>query len=146
MTNLTTTWLITEIQTVTIDKLKAQTLLNELEIELQQSDLVARINKGKEYLKELTEKETEIKNQWIEILQKSNIDKFEANWIEVRLKTSPWRVVITEEDLVPDEYKKEVVKTTISIDKKALWKAMKEWEIFDGVILEKDVSLEISYK
>ena len=146
MQELTTNWLITEIQTVTIDKLKAQTLLNELEIELNESELVTMINKQKTLIKELNTQETEIKNKGIEILQKAGIDKFESNWIEVRIKTSPWKLVITEESLIPTEYIKEVVKTTKSVDKKLIKENMKEWEIIDWCHLEQDVTLEIKHK
>lgn len=145
-TQLTTNWLIEAIQSVTLDKLKAQTLLQELEKELRESDLMQRINKWKEYLKELEEKETETRNKWIKVLELAWIDKFESNWIEVRIKTSPWKVVIEEESLIPDEFKKTTTKTTTTIDKKALWTAIKEWEIIDGAILQKDVSLEIKHK
>ena len=144
---LTTTWLIDIIQSITIDKLKAQTLIQELEKELQQSDLMKRINKWKEYIKELEEKEIEIRNNGIKMLQDSWIDKFESNWVEVRLKTSPWKVIIEEESLIPDEFKKTTTttKTIRTVDKKSLLQAIKEWEIIDWVKLEKEVTLKIKY-
>ena len=143
---LTTTGLISEIQNITLEKLKAQTLLQNLELELQESDLQQRINKGKEIIKELWNKETEIRNQWIEILKESWIEKFESNWVEVRIKTSPWKLVITEEELIPEEYKKTTTKTTTTVDKKLIKENMKEWEIIDWCILEQDVKLEVKHK
>jgi len=142
----TTTWLISNIQDITLKKLEAQTLLQKLEQELRESELQQRINKWKELLKELEQEEVEIKNQWIKILQNSWVDKFEANWVEVRLKTSAWKLVVTEQDLIPEEYIKTTTKTTTSVDKTALKKAMKEWEIFDWCKIEQTLTLEIKHK
>jgi len=144
MTQITTTsWLIWTLAGIQSKKLNYNTLIAKLELELQESELVQRINKGKQMLLELNIEEEKVRQNWIEILQNSNIDKFEANGVKVRLKTSAWRLKIENEEEIPDEYKKE--KTTVAIDKKAIKDDMKEWVIIDWVSIEQTVSLEIKY-
>lgn len=146
MSELTTTnGLISNLSDIQTRKLKYQALIAELEQELNESDLVKRINKWKEMLKELNLEEIEAKNKWIQILQQANIDKFEANWVQVKLKESLWRLVIEDEDKIVDDYKTEEVKTTIKIDKNAIKKDMKEWVIIEWVRLDKDITLDIKY-
>jgi len=143
MNNISTTpWLISELSRIKSKTLEYKALVSKLELELSESELMKRINKWKDLLKELAEQEITLKNQWIEILQKSWIDKFEANWIKVRLKNSIWRLVI-EDDSKLDDYKKE--KVTITIDKKAIKEDLKEWLIIEWVKIEQDVTLEIKY-
>jgi len=139
----TTSWLIWTLSWLQSKKLEYQALVAKLEAELEQSELVQRINKGKELLRELNLQEIEIKNQWLEILEKAGLDKFEANWIEVRRKESIWRLVIHNEDELSD-YKKE--KITYTIDKKQIKEDLKEWVIIEWVSIEKNITLEIKYK
>ena len=147
MTTITTTpALIAELSDITSKKLDYNNQITELQKELAQSELVSRINKWQAMITELNAREMKIKNNWIKILQKAWIDKFEANWVEVRIKTTAWSLIIDEEDLIPDEYKTEKVKTTISIDKKLIKENIKEWEIIDWVHIEQKVSLEVKYK
>ena len=147
MSDITTTnGLVTELNKITVTKLQYQCNLNELELELAESDLLARINKGKALIAELNKQETELKNKWIEILQTAWIDKFESNWTEVRIKTTAWSLKIDDEEKLDDCYKKTVTKTTTSIDKNEIKKDMKEWVIIEWVTLEKKVTLEIKQK
>jgi hypothetical protein len=139
----TTSWLIWELSNLESKKLSYRVQLQELEQELEQSELIQRINKWKHLLKQLEEKEIELKNNWIKILQDSWIDKFEANWVCVKLKTSLWRLIIEDEDIVPDEYKK--VKTSYTIDKKELKKDIQEWVIIEWVSIEKTIDLDIKF-
>jgi len=145
MTNISTTpWLIAELSRIKSKTLEYKALVAKLELELQESELVKRINKWKDLLKELNCEEISFKNKWIEILQASWIDKFESNWIQVKLKQSVWRLVIDDETQIPEEYKKE--KITIQIDKLTLKKDIHEWVIIDGVKIEQTLSLDIKYK
>jgi len=139
----TTSWLIWELSNLESKKLSYRVQLQELEQELEQSELMQRINKWKALLKELEEKEIELRKNWIKILQDSWIDKFEANWVCVKLKTSPWRLIIEDEDIIPDEYKK--VKTSYTIDKKELKKDIQEWVIIEWVSREKTIDLDIKF-
>ena len=147
MSEITTTnGLVNELNSITVKKLQYQVNLNELELELAESELLARINKGKALITELNKQETELKNKWIEILQTAWINKFESNWTEVRIKTTAGSLKIDDEDKLDDCYKKTVTKTTTSIDKNEIKKDMKEWVIIEWVTLEKKVTLEIKQK
>jgi len=140
----TTPWLIAELARIKSKTLEYQALVSKLEIELKSSELMQRISKWKELLKELNCEEISMKNKWIEILQKAWIDKFESNWVQVKLKQSIWRLVVEDEEKIPEEYKKE--KITIQVDKKAIKDDIKEWLIIDGVTIEQTLSLDIKYK
>jgi len=164
MTIITTTpWLIQELWSIQSQKLTYKALIAKLEIELQESDLMQRINKWKEMLKEVEEKEVEVKNTWIEILKKAWIDSFESNWVKVKIKTLPWKLIIENEKEVIEDYKKwkeesidwdkedifnyikETTKTTTSFDKKEMKTDMKEWWIIERSHLEQEVKLEIKF-
>jgi len=146
MTTITTTpALIAELSDITSKKLDYNNQITALQEELAQSELVSRITKWQAMITELNAREVEIKNNWIEILQKAWIDKFEANWVEVRIKTTAWSLIIDEESKIPDEYKEEVVKTTIKIDKKHIKEDMKNDVIVEWVHIEQKVSLEVKY-
>lgn len=142
----TTSWLIGTLSGIQSKKLEYQSLITKLEAELEESDLVKRINKWKELLREINLQEIETKNQWLEILEKAWLDKFEANWIEVRKKISAWSLIIDDQDKIDAEYKEEVVKTTIKVDKKKIKADMKDWIVIDWVHLDQKVTLEIKYK
>lgn len=147
MTEITkTSGLIVTISDIQSRKLNYNSLISELETELRNSELVCKIEKAKTYLRDLEKEELEVKANWITILEEAWIDKFEANGVEVRRKVSLWRLVIQDESLIPDQYKKEVVKTTITIDKKEIKENIKLWEIIEWVVIEQDVTLEIKYK
>jgi len=145
MKELTTTWLISELSEIQSKKLEYTNLIMKLEIELEESDLVRRIMKWKQLLKELKEKEIETKNNGLKVLESANIEKFESNGVEIRRKVSIWRLVIEDESLIPEHYKEEVIKTTIKIDKKEIKDNLKQWEIIDWVKLEQDITLEVKY-
>ena len=146
MTEITTTsWLIWTLSWLQSKKLQYKELISKLEIEVEESELVRRLMKWKSMLKALELDEIELKQQWLKILDKANIDKFEANWIEVRKKVWIWSLIIDDADKIDKDYKKEEVKTTIKIDKNAIKKDLKEWVIIDWVHLEQKISLEIKY-
>ncbi len=146
MSEITTTGLITELNSITVKRMQYQANMIELETELLESELTKRMIRWKAMILELDKQEIELKNKWIEVLQKAGIDKFESNWTEVRIKTTAWSLKIEDEDKIDDCYKKTTTKTTTSIDKNEIKKDIKEWIIIEWVILEKKVSLEIKQK
>ena len=147
MKELTTSSLITELSDITSKKLDYNNQITALQEELAQSELVSRITKWQAMITELNAREIEIKNNGIKILQESWIDKFEANWVEVRIKTTAWSLIVTEQELIPKEFIKTTTKVTESVDKKALKEAiMKDWEVIDWCKIEQKVSLEVKYK
>ena len=141
----TTSWLIWTLSWIQSKKLEFQSLVTKLEEELEQSELVQRINKGKELLKELQLQEIEIKNNGIKILEKAWINKFSANGIEIRLKVSVWKLIIDSEKDIDNCYKTEKTTVTTLIDKNAIKADMKEWVIVEWVTLQQDKTLEIKY-
>lgn len=142
----TTSGLIATISDIQSKKLEYERLIMKLEIELEESDLVRRIMKWKELLKEVKEKEIEIKKQGIEILNKAWIKQFEWNWVNVSVKSSAGRLIIEDESKIPEEYKETVIKETIKIDKKEIKENIKLWEVIEGVKIEQDVSLVVKFK
>lgn len=145
MTAITQDWIIDALDVIRTGKLNLSGSISLLEEELAGSEIVQKIAKLKKYLIEEEARELEIKQKWIALLDEAGIEKFESNWIEVRKKVSPWRLVIKDESLIPDQYKEEVVKTTIKIDKKEIKENIKLWEVVEWVLIEQDVSLEIKY-
>jgi len=151
MTNKITTapGLIGTLSWLQSKKLQYIWLIAQYKEELEKSELVLQIRKWEQMLADLIEEENDLKIQWITILDTAWIDKFEANWVEVRKKVTAWSLIIDDESLIDKEYiKTEVVpeKTVEKIDKNAIKKDMKEWLIIDGVHLEQKVTLEIKYK
>jgi len=144
MTALTTTnSLIGTLSTIKSKKLEYQLLLAKYEEELANSELMKKIQKWKDMIKNLEEQEKEARKKWISILQEAGIDKFSANWVEVRLKTSIWKLVVDDENLVPKEYKKEIIKT--AFQKKEIKEDIKQWLVIDWVRIEKETTLEIKF-
>ena len=139
----TTTGLIRTLSTIKSKKLEYQSLLTKYEEELANSELMKKIQKWKDMIKDLEKQEIETRKKWISILQDAGIDKFSANWVEVRLKTSIWKLVVDDENLVPNKYKKEVIKTTIQ--KKEIKEDIKQWLKIDWVRIEKETTLEIKF-
>ena len=142
---ITTTGLINSLQEITSKKLKTQTKLQNYELELKESDLNLKIEIYKNMLRDLEKEETEIRNNWIKILQEAWLDKVESNWVSIRIKTLPWKLIIIEEALIPHEYLKTTTKTTTTVDKKLIKENMKEGEIIDGCKLEQTVKLEVKH-
>jgi len=145
MTELTTLWLVWDLSEIQTKKLEYQLNLEKLKNELESSMLMIRIRKWEEMLKQLNEKENELKSKWLELLNKSNIDKFESNWVQVRKKTSIWKLIIDNEDEVPKDYIKTETKTITKINKNEIKNDLKQGVIVPWVHLEQDVTLEIKY-
>jgi len=143
MTELTTLWLVWDLSEIQTKKLEYQLNLEKLKNELESSMLMIRIRKWEEMLKQLNEKENELKSKWLELLNKSNIDKFESNWVQVRKKTSIWKLIIDNEDEVPKDYIK--TETITKINKNEIKNDLKQGVIVPWVHLEQDVTLEIKY-
>ena len=148
MSELTTTGVIEEVDLIVVSRMKAEELLQELEAELAVSELQERVNAWRKYLSELKDKEIVSRNKWIETMRASWIESFTSDWVEVKLKTSPGKVIITDESLIPEGFIKTVTKTTTSVDKTRIKKVLKDLEpgeVFEGCHLEQDVTLVIKH-
>jgi len=148
MQEITTTDNIIEwLHIITRNKLNLQIELSEINEAIKDLDILQEKIDIEAKIKELDKKEVEVKNEGIKILQESWIDKFEANWVEVRIKTTAWSLIVTEQELIPKEFIKTTTKVTETVDKKKLKEAiMKDWEVIDWCKVEQKVSLEVKYK
>lgn len=140
---LSTVGVINEVHKITMERIEMQSELEELQWELAVSDLVSRIDHIEVQLKRMNDNEIEVRNKGIETMQALWLESFKAEGVEVRVKTSPGKLVVTDDKLIPEEYIREVTKVTKTVDKKGLKDAMKEGEIFDGCTLEQNITLEI---
>lgn len=87
-------------------------------LECIESELKEEIKKIQHLIKDADIEKTYLKDDVILYLESKGINKVKEGDVSIAMSDSPFSVVITNEDAVPPEYKKEVV--TISIDKKAL--------------------------
>lgn len=143
MTNLQTIseWLISAKLKASVERAN----LIKLEEELRETEIYKNIQDQKNLVKvmedQITESELSIKNGLIS----QGIKSIEAGDYKFTVKTAAGWLVISDDELVPDEYKKE--KTTITIDKKAIKDDIKSGKEINGCnIGEWKTSLLISKK
>lgn len=112
---------------------------------LIESDLYQEIHSLELSIKQLEKQDEEVREKGKELLLNAWLKKFEnLDGTIIQLNETPWQLVIQDESLIPDEYKK--TKTTISIDKTTLKNDIKEWLIIEWVSIEKDYKLVIKNK
>lgn len=75
-------------------------------------------------------------------MQRNEISEIRSPDLLLNLKKNPPSCIIDDESLIPEKYKKEVVTTTIKIDKNAIKSDLKEGKV-DGAHLEAKERLEI---
>lgn len=142
MTQITTQWIVDELQSIQSSKLKLQANLLIQQEKLKELELYKDIQEIELNIRELDKKESELKETGKQIMIQSWLKKFEAlNWTIVQLNKKPWALVIENEDNIPKEYFKE--KTTVSIDKTTLKKDISEWLVVDWVYISEDYTLVI---
>ena len=148
MQEITTTDNIIEwLHIITRNKLNLQIELSEINEAIKDLDILQEKINIEAKIKALDKKEVEVKNKGIKIMQDSWIDKFESWGVEVRVKTTAWSLIVTEQELIPKEFIKTTTKVTETVDKKKLKEAiMKDWEVIDGCSINQKVTLEVSYK
>lgn len=142
MTQITTQWLVEKINAATIQAITLKWKIAEKKQALAQYPENKEIEEMEVLLKEINKEDTELRNTVKETLISAGMKKFEAlDGTIVQLNKKPWALVIEDESLVPDEYKKE--KITISVDKKQLKEDIKEGVIIEGVSIKEDYTLVI---
>ena len=82
-----------------------------------------------------------IKNYTKECLEEAGIKKVSTSLGNISIRKTPGAVEILDEDLIPTEYKSEVV--TVKVDKKAILAELKEGVVIQGVNLKTGTSLTI---
>jgi hypothetical protein len=74
-------------------------------------------------------------------MDECEIHKIECPYFAMTIKSNPARLVIDDEQLIPSDYKVEVV--TVAIDKSSIKSLLKNGELVDGARLERGTRLEI---
>ena len=101
--------------------------IQKLERELKETDIYKKIQWLKNDKKEV-EDSIEARKAFVkERMLDAGLKSMEFTNQKVTLKKSPWKLVIEDETVVPEEYKKE--KVTVSIDKKKLKDVVSKWEL-----------------
>lgn len=143
MENIATQWLIEKINSNLVSQANKNLELSNLKAELENLDLVKNIKLLELEIKGLWKLDTELREEWKQLLINTGIKKFEAlDWTIIQLNKKPWALVIEDESISElEEYKKE--KITITIDKKQLKEDITQWVIVPGVYITTDYSLVI---
>lgn len=137
MTKLTIQWIVPQLAEIKINKLTLKNELNQAEEALKKSPEYIKVQELSKTLQGLNKEEIELNVKWKELMIATWAKKIESiAGAVVQLNKKPWKLIIESEDDIPGEYIK--TKTTTSVDKTALKKALKEWEIYDWVYIEED--------
>jgi hypothetical protein len=113
---------------------------------MQNLDATAKAIKEAEQKMAKRRKAIENRAQWIKDYLKNNmqaagITKIESPWFRLAIQKNPEAVEITDENLLPDEFKTEVV--TTKIDKSAIKQVIKDGVSVPGAILMQGTRLAI---
>lgn len=142
MTQITTQGLVEKINSKTVQSITLKAQIAELKQKLSEYPENSQIEALEAQLKEVTKEDTELRNIAKETLMNAGLKKFEAlDGTIVQLNKKPGALIIKDESLIPEEYKKE--KVTVSIDKTALKKDVQEGLVIDGVSISEDYTLVI---
>jgi hypothetical protein len=90
--------------------------------------------KALEYVAEMRDRASEWLKNYVKYGIESTGENLQGITYEFKLRSNPPSVVIENEGVIPDEYK--IVKTTVSIDKVAVKKAIQEFKSVPGASLK----------
>ncbi len=113
---------------------------------MQNLDATAKAIKEAEQKMAKRRKAIENRAQWFKDylknnMQASGITKIESPWFNLAIQKNPEAVEITNEELLPDDFKTEVV--TIKIDKAAIKQVIKDGVSVPGAVLIQGTRLSI---
>lgn len=135
--------LVIKIQHIEKDILQNNVSLLEAKEQLHNSELFKKVYELEKEQRENNKQLEELKETAKNVLIDNNIKSFESiSWTVLKLKKTPWKLVITNNELIPTEY----IINTPSINKKELKKDIQEWLIIDWVTIESDYIFNINYK
>ena len=146
---------ISEIEDIDIEQVEQIKAVIKAEIDKKSSGIVALVRNLEgdvdtikaeidrlNNLKKLKENRiNNIKNYTKECLEEAGIKKVSTSLGNISIRKTPGAVEILDEDLIPTEYKSEVV--TVKVDKKAILAELKEGVVIQGVNLKTGTSLTI---
>ncbi len=145
MTTITTQWIVDKLNSITIESLNKKADLANKKEELTRLDLYNDIQDLEQQIRDLGKEDNDIREQWKQLLIDSWVKKFESlNGTTIQLNKKPWKLIIWDEDNIWDEYRK--IKTTTTIDKKAVKEDILQWVIIEWVYIEEDYNLVIKHK
>ena len=124
---------------------------SSLQLEVQKAELALHeteewktLEAKQKELAQYTQMEEQAKDFILEWMLNNNLKVIEFTNQRFTVKTNPPSVKIIDEELIPAEYK--VEKVTVSVDKKKIKDAIKNWGIVDGAELDCSHSLVITPK
>ena len=130
------------IRSIQNQKASAELELAGLQEQLHTSELWQKILEKQAEVRVLTDKETELKDNILSGMIANGLKTVEFTNQRFTAKQNPASVVITAEDLIPQDYKK--LKTQVVVDKTAIKKAIQDGKIVDGAELSYWYSLVIT--
>lgn len=113
---------------------------------LQNLDATAKSIKEAEQQMARRRKAMENRARWIKDYLKSNMEaagitKIESPWFNLGIQKNPESVAISDETVIPEDYKTEVI--TVKIDKTAIKQALKDGAEIPGATLRQGTRLAI---
>lgn len=130
------------IRTLQNQKASAELELAKLQEELHQSEVWQKILEKQAEVRFLADKEAELKDNILAGMLANNLKTVEFTNQRFTAKQNPASVVITAEDLIPQDFKK--LKTQVVVDKTAIKKAIQSGKEVDGAELSYGYSLVIT--
>lgn len=123
-------------------KASAELELANLQEELHNSEIWQKILEKQAEVRFLADKEAELKDNILTGMLANNLKTVEFTNQRFTAKQNPASVVITAEDLIPQNFKK--LKTQVVVDKTAIKKAIQEGQNIEGAELSYGYSLVIT--
>ena len=111
------------------------------QFELEQESIKKEEERLYKRRKALASKSENLKQMLFDNMKLVNKTKFKTSLFSFNISKNPASVKFTNEDLIPAEFKEEVV--TIKIDKNKIKEAIKNGEVIDGIELTQSESLKI---
>lgn len=148
-TQIALTGIVPKIEEISLSSMKIKNSIRDLESELANIQRVNEIQyeilSFKKDLLSLERMEAELREQGKEIMMNSNLKEFKTlDWVTLSLQFSPWAIVIEDESKIPSEFFNE--KTTRTVDKMALKKAVTEWTLqCPEIYIQKEVKFVIKH-
>ena len=133
--------LVPAIEIVSLEAMKIKNEIVRLELQIGELEEVKsrqeQISLLKKNLYTTETLESQLREQGKEIMLQANLKEFKTlDGITLALQFSPWALLIEDESKVPDNFWNE--KTTRTIDKIGLKKAIANGEAFEWITIEKD--------
>lgn len=116
----------------------------QAERELQETEFYKKLQELKNKKFEIEKQQEEYKNSIKTTMEINWIKKIELQFCNITLKNNPPALVISDEAMIPSEYKKEIVK--VEIDKTQIKHDLKEWKEIFWCTLTQWTSLLITAK